>query len=880
MSSLKHYGTLHKSGRYPWGSGGDPEQRNKSFRENVKDLKKEGLSEADIAKGMGMKTGELRAKITIDKSSERTALYDKARKLKDKGYSDTAIGRQLGGMNESSVRSLLDPVIKERAERIFTTAKILEDAVAKKKYVDVGRGIENNLGITATKLKSAVHLLVEKGYTTHFVTVPQSSNKTGRKTSLLVLAGKDVTWKEVEANKDKIEMPTDHNIVDGGRSNLALKPIKNVDSKTIAIRYAEDGGGDKDGLIELRRGVDDLNLGQSRYAQVRIGVDDTHFLKGVAVYSDNIPEGKNIVYNTSKTKDVPPKAAPGMKEEVFKSMKDDPDNPFGALIKEGGQRGALNIIREEGGWSEWANRLSSQFLAKQKPDLIKQQLALTIKTKKEEFDEIKELTNPAVKAKLLREFADSCDGAAVNLDAAALPRQGNHLLVGFSHIKENEVYAPNYQNGEKVVLVRHPHGGIFELPVLEVNNRSTIIKKMLGSDAPDAIGVHPNVALQLSGADFDGDHVLVIPLPKGRPTITTGPALKSLMAFKPREEYPPTPTSTRMTKANTQTYMGKISNLITDMTLKGADEKEIARAVKHSMVVIDAEKHGLDYKKSAIDQGIASLKTKYQGGPNSGAATIISRAKSEQRVGDRYMEYTPDPKTGKKVWNYSGETYVDRKTGKVVPKTVVSTRMAEEDDARKLSSGLLKENIYADHANKLKSMANTARKEEMATPRIVYSPSANKAYAREVSSLKAQLGIALRNAPIERKALLFANKQVLVRKDANPGMKASEVKKIRGQALAEGRTRFSAKKIPIDITPNQWTAIQAGALSHNLVVQILNNAKPEQVKRLATPRTPAKLLSAGKLDKARAMKASGHTQADIAASLGVSTTALYKALND
>ena len=42
---------------------------------------------------------------------------------------------------------------------------------------------------------------------------------------------------------------------------------------------------------------------------------------------------------------------------------------------------------------------------------------------------------------------------------------------------------------------------------------------------------------------------------------------------------------------NTQTEMGKISNLITDMTLKGATQDELARAVRHSMVVIDAEKH-------------------------------------------------------------------------------------------------------------------------------------------------------------------------------------------------------------------------------------------------------------------------------------------------
>lgn len=80
---------------------------------------------------------------------------------------------------------------------------------------------------------------------------------------------------------------------------------------------------------------------------------------------------------------------------------------------------------------------------------------------------------------------------------------------------------------------------------------------------------------------------------------------------------------------NTQTEMGKISNLITDMTLKGATQDELARAVRHSMVVIDAEKHKLDYKQSEQDNGISALRKKYQGTVDEngryheGAATLI-----------------------------------------------------------------------------------------------------------------------------------------------------------------------------------------------------------------------------------------------------------------
>ena len=58
--------------------------------------------------------------------------------------------------------------------------------------------------------------------------------------------------------------------------------------------------------------------------------------------------------------------------------------------------------------------------------------------------------------------------------------------------------------------------------------------------------------------------------------------------------------------------MDKISNLITDMILGGATEPELARAVRHSMVVIDASKHNLDYTRSYQENEIESLKLKYQ----------------------------------------------------------------------------------------------------------------------------------------------------------------------------------------------------------------------------------------------------------------------------
>lgn len=863
MSELKHYGTPRRSGRYPWGSGDDP-QRNKNFLAYVDDLKKQGVSDVDIAKGMGMTTTQLRARKSIAKDEQRKSDAAMALRLKDKGYSNVAIGQRMG-LNESSVRALLQPALQDRSNITSSTSNMLKQAVADKGYIDVGVGTERHIGISRTKLKTALESLKEEGYNVYYLKIDQVC--TGKSTSMMVLAGPETTYSDVYKNRDKIKMTTDYT-EDGGRTYLGLEPIRSIDSKRVQIRYAEDGGSDKDGVIEIRRGVDDISLGNAKYAQVRIGVDDTHYLKGMAMYADKLPDGVDIIFNTNKSNTTP-------KEKVFKEMKDDPDNPFGATVrqkhyidKDGNkQLSSLNIVNEEGDWSNWSKTLSSQMLSKQNPSLAKKQLGLAFDIKKEEFDEIMSLTNPVVRKKLLDSFADDCDSSAVHLKAAALPRQGSHVILPFPDMKDTEIYAPNYRDGEKVVLVRYPHGGIFEIPELTVNNKQTSAKKTIGQ-AKDAVGIHPKVAERLSGADFDGDTVLVIP--NNNKNIKTSAPLKGLANFDPKQAYPGYPGMKPITSQGKQMKMGDVSNLITDMTIGGAKNDEIARAVRHSMVVIDAEKHNLNYKQSYVDNGIAQLKKKYQGGERSGASTLISKASSEQRVGARKERI--DPITGKKIYEYTNETYTDKK-GKTQLRTISSTKMYEADDAFKLSSGTPMEAVYATHANKLKAMANEARKESISTSSIPYSPSAKKAYEKEVATLQSKLNVALKNAPLERQAQLLANKIVSTKKESNPNMEAADLKKIKGQALAEARSRTQAKKHQIELTEREWEAIQAGAVSTNTLTQILNNTDLDRVKQLATPRSKNSMTTA-KVSRAKAMLSSGYTQAEIADALGVSTKSI------
>lgn len=894
IDELLHYGMPRRSGRYPWGSGKDPYQHSGDFLSRVDELTKKGMSEKDIAESMGLTTSQLRIQKSLAKDERRQLEVDTAKGLREKGYSLNEIAKQMGYKNDSSVRSLLNEQSESRMKQSKETAEFLKKQVTEKGMIDVGVGVERELGISKEKLKTALYILEMEGYEVYGGGVPQVNNP-GKQTNLKVLCPPGTEHKEI-FNYENVHTIQEYASHDDGKTFDTFKYPASMDSKRLAIRYAEDGGIEKDGLVEIRRGVEDLNLGNSHYAQVRIMVDGSHYIKGMAVYSDDLPKGVDVMFNTNKSKDK-------SKLEVLKKIKDDPDNPFGSLIKAGGQSyytdkngnrklSLINKRAEEGDWGEWADKLPSQFLSKQNLSLVKKQLGLASADKQVEFDEIMSLTNPTVKKALLQSFSDDCDSAAVHLQAAALPRQKYQVILPVPSLRDTEIYAPNYNDGEKVALVRYPHGGLFEIPVLTVNNKQPDAKKMIGTSAMDAVCINSKVAERLSGADFDGDTVMVIPT-GGKVRISSKPPLKALEGFDPKMEYPERPGMKYM--KNTQTEMGKISNLITDMTLLGANDDELARAVKHSMVVIDAEKHKLDYKKSEADNNIAALKKKYQGhiddngNYKEGAGTLISRAKSQQSVLKRQGSPIIDPKTGKQSWKVADELQyekkvVDKKTGEVKTKTVTktqrSTKMFETDDAYTLVSQSKNpvELAYADYANQMKALANRARKEMVSTPDIPYNPKAKEQYQKEVASLQAKANVALKNAPRERQAQTMANAIVQAKVKDNPDMTNKEKKKAGQQALDKMRRQVGAKRELVQITDKEWEAIQAGAISTNKLKTIINNADMDKVKQLAMPRS-TKELSPAKVAHMSTLRLSGYTNAQIAQKLGVSTSTVIKYLN-
>lgn len=1005
--SLSHTGVLERSGRYPWGSGEHPYQRLKDWKGYVANLRRNGMTDEDIARGSGMTLEEFhdslvsstvaRGKTTIRNAQKTVQNVAHAWELKNKGYSNVAIAEAMG-TTESNIRNWLKPGADERARQTLAIVDTFKNAVAEKGVIDCGGGVENYLGVSQTRMNACLELLKEDGYRVYTAKVRQAG--TGEETTIKALCPPDMTYQDFREkyNADpSIVKPVGFYAEERGGEIKAIGKPTSISRDRVMIRFGDQGGSEKDGVIELRPGVEDLDLLGTKYAQVRIGIDDKMYMKGMAIYGDpeefkKLPKGVDVIYNVNRPSGSPD-LPEGDKEGVFKKMyKKGEEDAFGAstslksIDEETGDivyqktyigadgkqhQSALNIVNDQGSWDEWSPSLASQFLSKQKPELAKKQLNINAKSKQDEFDEIMSLNNPTVKKKMLDEFADNCDSAAVHLKAAALPRQRTQVLLPINSLSENEIYAPNFRDGETVVLVRYPHAGTFESPELTVNNKNKDGIRIIGKNskdtggrAIDAVGINSKTAAQLSGADFDGDSVIVLPNNDG--AIRTRQYLKGLQNFDPKVYALPaddkafTLEGDALKKYNAkrestkQREMGIISNLITDMTIQGAEDSELVRAVKHSMVVIDCVKHNLDWKASYKENSIQELKNKYQAKedpakPGGGSSTLISRAKSEERVPERKQVYTSRVLTkeeekvynehqawkkevqslkrsgknekeiaeqygmtvaklraelntdkvtgltkaekkaydaGEKIYRNTGRTMLKKTsegwvdTGKLATQT--STKMKEAKDARTLSSGTVIEEVYAEYANKMKSLANQARAASRTTPKLEYSPSAAKTYASEVESLRAKLKKAEMNRPVERQAQLIARASVTAKIAANPELKEDKdaLKKESNKALTLARTMTGANKsaVSVQITDQEWNAIQAGAIHDSMLESILKNTDMDAVKRRATPRASTG-LSSSQISRAQAMASNGLSQAEIADALGVSTSTINKALN-
>jgi DNA-binding NarL/FixJ family response regulator len=941
---LKHYGVKRKSGRYPW----DPSlhlPKNYKFIEDRDEMKKRGLSDNEIAKQMGLSTTVYRSKVTIAKEELKQYNMQRISKLQSEGMIIDDIAKTIGTTGQT-VRNYLDeiknPNKSARAQRVQTeaVAQTLEDAVKRSKYIDVGKGVEIQMGISKEKLKSGLNALVESGeYEVHNLRIAQVTDK-NNSTPVKVLTKKGVERAEIYKNMDKVRPVEEFAINGDARMFQQMERPKSIGWDRVHIRYAipegqkghgtNDDGAMMDGAMFLRPGVKDLNLGKASYAQVRIAVGDTHYLKGMALYGTeemfkNIPKGTDIIFNTNKTANKTP-------QEVLKELKKNPEggapidgpNPFGATVKRQNtlvdskgnpvykpgvkdrfgnkvpQIGSINIVNEEGDWGSWSKALSAQFLSKQPTTVVHERLKATMKQVQDEYESIQKVTNPVIKKQLMESFVSDLESKQVHMKAAAPKGFQGHVILPVPDMKENEVYAPNYKNGEKVVLIRYPHGGRFEIPELTVNNNS-VARKMISKDSPDAIGIHPKVASKMSGADFDGDTAYVIPNNKGK--FKSRDSLKELKNFDPNMYADKPGTFTPITKRYQQTLMGVVSNLITDMTLQGAPSNEIARAVKHSMVVIDAEKHKLNYKRSAEENGIDALMKRYMthvdkikygdlerynpktrrvdkvidpdklkkdltpGKEYTSASTIISRHK-QSVITDGYQVEVPDPKSKsggtKMVWRNKKETYL--------------VNMVKDANVFLGPNATKTEHHYADYINELKAFKNKVDSEMSGIKMPARDPKAAKIYAEEVLSMKDKVNQVKINRIKERQAQRMAevsSKAEIARRSEDEVLKKDEISRIKQQALNKARSMVGAERTPVTITDDEWDAVQSNAVSGTLLKELVSFMDDSQLKSLATPRANKQMTDARK-SKAKALLANGYTIAQVAEALGVSSSTIGK----
>lgn len=836
---LKHYGMPFRSGRYKYGSGKDPFQ-SAGFLETYRKFKEDGLSETEIAEKLNMNTSELRTNITWANREEKQFIGSEIERLRGEGMSIKDISTKLQ-VSYRTVQNYKSGKQIHRAAQLSNVGTALKKGVQEHKYLDVGIGIEHQLDIPKTRLNAVINKMAkEDGYFIHKIYVSRQGRK-GEKPITFKVLTKEPDWRVVKEHEDEIrglEAWSDN----GSETINNINPPASVNPDRLMVRYDEDGGGLKDGAIELRPGVADLDMGSSKYAQVRIKVGEDKYLKGMAVYGDpkDFPEGVDLIFNTNKSNSV-------SKMDALKDIDKNAnlgkfgDNIFGGSIARQNDSNVLNIVNEEGDWDKWSKTLSSQFLSKQPATLIKNRLDATYKDLQTELDEIMSLDNEVVKDYLLEKFSDNLVRKASTLKAKGFNRSKSHVILPFPDMPPDQIFAPNYDNGDRVVLIRHPHGGKFEIPEVIVNNHHEGALRALGMSS-DAIGLHPSVAEKLSGADFDGDTAIVIK--NNSQAIKVSRSLKELKNFDPHDYktppppggYPKLSTSEKKKLEKTKNLqMGIVSNLITDMTLKGASDSEIAKAVKHSMVVIDSVKHHLDYRQSAKDNDIALLRRKYQKrikpGTNKftyGASTLISRAKEQVKIDE------PD------------------------------------FDVDKLSSGTPAEEAYAGYVKRLQSTRNTVNKTRASLKMPPYSPEAARTYSKEVASLDAKVKTALLNAPRERQAQLLANK--IYYTNVRPDMDDDQVKKLRTRSVARARATVGTKgkEATLTIEPKEWEAIQNRAISASKLKSVLKYADMDKIKQYSTPRQPR--LSEAKIDLAKSMIANGRTYAEVSQRLGITVT--------
>ena len=142
----------------------------------------------------------------------------------------------MGYNNDSSVRALLNENTASNKNKALATAEALKKELAVKGALDVGEGVEQQLGVSKGVLQEALFILETEGYNRYGVGVPQV-NDPKKRTITPVISVPDIEQRDAYQNLDIIKSVGDYHSSDGGASWDKREYPASIDSSRVKVLY-------------------------------------------------------------------------------------------------------------------------------------------------------------------------------------------------------------------------------------------------------------------------------------------------------------------------------------------------------------------------------------------------------------------------------------------------------------------------------------------------------------------------------------------------------------------------------------------------------------------------------------------------------------------
>lgn len=106
---------------------------------------------------------------------------------------------------------------------------------------------------------------------------------------------------------------------------------------------------EKEGIIEVRPGTKGIDLGECKFASAYIRVKDMyHYFKGMCIYSDNLPDGYDVIKYCRDPSDC--------LKALLNANED--DNLQGKVFN----KGIMTKIKDNANWDAWAEEIKKHWM--------------------------------------------------------------------------------------------------------------------------------------------------------------------------------------------------------------------------------------------------------------------------------------------------------------------------------------------------------------------------------------------------------------------------------------------------------------------------------------------------------------------------------------